>query len=64
MKKLIVILALCALQAACAGRQPMPAEDSVLLSYQELATEITVGLEALSVDEIDGPIDEAKRGTL
>ena len=64
MKKLIVIITLCVLQAACAGQHPMPVEDGVLLSYQELATEITVGLEALSVDEIDGPINDAKRGTL
>jgi hypothetical protein len=64
MKKLIVIITLCALQAACAGQQPVPADDGVLLSYQELATEITVGLQALSVEENDGPIDETRRGTL
>ena len=64
MKKLIVIIGLCALQGACASQQPAPADSRVLLSYQDLATEITVGLEALSIEESGGPVDESLRGTL
>ena len=61
MKKHIFIIALCFSLGACAGLPGAPAGDSDLLSYADLANEITVGFEARSAAqareaEIEGPL--------
>ena len=51
MKKLFLIIALCAFQAACVSQPPATRGDGVLLSFSDLASQITVGFE--SVDTVD-----------
>jgi len=47
-KKSLLIILLCALQGACASQSGVVSDTSALLSYSDLATEITVGYEDLS----------------
>lgn len=54
MKKSFIIIVLCLLQGACSVYHGWQAEDRALLSYTELATEITVGFEQLDVPEDNG----------
>jgi hypothetical protein len=42
MTKSILIIALCVLQGACAGHSGAPDDAKTLLSYTDLANEITV----------------------
>lgn len=44
-KKLFLIIVLCATQAACVSYTPASASDGVLLSFNDLANEITVDVE-------------------
>ena len=64
MKKWIAIIVLCTMQAACSGQQPKPAERGALLSYEDLATEITVGLEAWDSGDGVAPTEEPRRSVL
>ena len=46
MKKLIFFMCLSAIMTGCISQPSTPSNDDVLLSFDDLATEITVGLEA------------------
>ena len=53
---------LCVLQVACASQPAVVSNSGALLSYADLATEITVGYEDLanrkrSIEADDGPVD-------
>jgi hypothetical protein len=63
MKKLFVIMLLCATTVGCAGQHAAHHANGVLLSYQDLATEITVGLEQWTDDAVDRPVEDPLLGT-
>lgn len=46
MKKSIFIFTLCACQAACSGHQPKPESGPVLLSFEQLSSEILITVDA------------------
>lgn len=48
MKKSLLIIVLCLLQGACASQPEAVSSAGTLLSYADLATEITVGFEDLA----------------
>ena len=48
MKKLLIIIGLASLQMACTTQPPQPAPQNALLSFNDLAEEITVNREAAS----------------
>ena len=50
MKKSIIIMCLCALQAACASQPAATDSGSALLSFNDLASEITVGFRDISAE--------------
>jgi hypothetical protein len=61
MKKCIFIIALCASLGACATQAGPQTDDNDLLSFTDLANEITVGFEIRSdiqarETEIEGPL--------
>ena len=61
MKNRIIIIALCATLGACATTSAPQSGDSDLLSFTDLANEITVGFEDRSntqarTAEIEGPL--------
>ncbi len=58
MKKPIIILALCALQGACAQYDHRTAERAPLLSFAELGAEISVTRIAVDADEAATPVYE------
>jgi hypothetical protein len=45
MKKFIFILMLCAFQPACSGHQPRSESGPVLLSFEQLSSEILITVE-------------------
>ena len=47
-KKSLLTIALCAFQGACASQPDVVDDTGTLLSYSDLATEITVGYEDLA----------------
>jgi hypothetical protein len=63
MKKLISIIALCAVQSACVSQAPASRGDGVLLSFADLASEITVGVETADTSESDQLPDDMPLGT-
>ena len=56
MKKIIFILALCALQGACARHGPGGSQGSSLLTYEQLGSEITVTRISLE-EHVESPED-------
>jgi len=61
-KKSLLIIMLCAMQGACASQSGVVSDANVLLSYTDLATEITIGYEDLAgarsrVPSDDEPVD-------
>ena len=54
MKKSFIIIVLSLLQGACSVHYGLQGDDHTLLSYTELATEITVGFEQLAVPQEGG----------
>ena len=63
MKKFILIIALCASQTACVSQIPAMQGDGVLLSFNDLASEITVGFETADTPDKDSLPDDMPRGT-
>jgi hypothetical protein len=61
MKKLIFIMMLAALQSGCASQPGYPDRGGTLLSFEDLASEITVGYEVFADEkapdtDIEGPL--------
>jgi len=63
MKKSIFIMLLVALQAGCTTPGPASDNDRVLLSFQELANEITVGSETREPIQANTIADDMPLGT-
>jgi hypothetical protein len=63
MKKSIFIMLLVASQAACTTPGPASGNDGVLLSFQELANEITVGSENPEPIQVTASTDDMPLGT-
>jgi hypothetical protein len=63
MKKSFLIISLCIIQAACAGQAPFPRSDGVLLSFNDLASEITVDIETADTADKDRLPADAPLGT-
>lgn len=57
MKKSLLIITLCAIQGACASQPAAVSNAGTLLSYADLATEITVGFEDLADRKQSGQSD-------
>mgnify|MGYP001814825900 FL=1 len=61
MKKLLFIIVLAAFQSGCASQSGYPGRGGTLLSFEDLASEITVGYEVLADEkapdtDIEGPL--------
>ncbi len=61
MKKSFLIILLCTIQTACATQAPFPRSDGVLLSFNDLASEITVDIETTDTPDknrlpVDAPL--------
>ena len=54
MKKSLFIICLCAFQAACATQPAEYSSGSALLSFNDLASEITVGYRDISAETTSG----------
>lgn len=63
MKKSLLILLLCAVQGACASHPAVVDNENTLLSYAELANEITVGYENVAGRGIDRQTDDESLDT-
>ena len=63
MKKFLLIIVLCASQTACVSQAPAIRGDGVLLSFNDLASEITVGFETADTPDRDPLPDDMPRGT-
>ena len=63
MKKYFLIIALCVIQSACAGQAPNPGGSGALLTFSDLASEITVGVETTDTPETDRLPDDLPLGT-
>ena len=61
MKKSLLIICLCAFQAACSSQPIVTTDGSALLSFSDLANEITVGYRDISRDI---PTDQDDKETL
>ena len=62
MKKSLLIILLCALQSACSTQSAALSGENTLLSYADLANEITVGFEDMigrepTVQPVDEPLE-------
>lgn len=57
MKKSILIIALCACQAACSTQPMMVEQPAALLTFADLANEITVGYRDVSADAAAAGVD-------
>ena len=64
MKKIMFIIGLCVLQCACAVQNPQPVNSESLLSFADLANEITVAyvdmsevteFDAIDIEPADSP---------
>ena len=64
MKKCIFFMCLSVIMTGCASQPQAPVNDGALLSFEELATEITVGLEALDDVVADRRQADTQMGTL
>ena len=63
MKNMFLIINLCLIQCACSS-QPQPAEDGrALLSFSDLANEITVGFEDGDSKRVPTPDGDTPVGT-
>lgn len=51
MKKSLIALTLALLQCACASQDPIPSENNLLLSFEEIGAEITVSHEKTESDK-------------
>ena len=58
MKKRLIIICLCFLQAACAVQSMVAGDRGALLSYGDLASEITVAYRDTSTGHAPEPRDE------
>ena len=62
MKKSLLIILLCAVQSACSTPSVAQSGENALLSYADLANEITVGYEEMAgrestVQSVDKPLE-------
>ena len=63
MKKMLTIILLCAFTGACSTQAPTVSTNRTLLSFNELATEITVGYEELAASTAREPEADRPLGT-
>jgi len=63
MKNLFLIISLCLLQCACASQSQPPEDSHALLSFSELANEITVGFEDGGSERVLTPAGDTPLGT-
>ena len=63
MKTFFLIIALCVSQAACVSQSHVAREANVLLSFSDLANEITVGVETMDTTDADVLPNDMPMGT-